>query len=97
MGSVRRSNYLYLGSSLRCNRNHEKSEKNKKEKVRGDSGMYGFIPLVDMETGEECEFEVLEILHHEDHVYYVLLNTEIPTDEVVILEVVVDEDDEDEE
>ena len=59
--------------------------------------MYGFIPLVDVETGEECEFEVLEILHHEDHVYYVLLNTEIPTDDVVILEVVVDEDDEDEE
>ncbi len=59
--------------------------------------MYGFIPLVDEETGEEYEFEVLEILNYEDHIYYVLLNTEIPTDEVVIVETVIAEDDEDEE
>ena len=60
-------------------------------------GKYGFIPLVDEETGEEYEFEVLDMLNYEDHVYYVLMNADIPTDEVVILEAVIDEDDEDEE
>lgn len=60
-------------------------------------GKYGFIPLVDEETGEEYEFEVLDMLNYEGHVYYVLMNADIPTDEVVILEAVIDEDDEDEE
>ena len=63
--------------------------------MKGDTRMYGYVPLMDAETGEEFKFEILEMLFYEEHVYCVLLNTEIPTDEVVILEVIVDENDED--
>jgi len=55
---------------------------------------YGTVPLVN-EAGQEIEFEVLEILHHEDKVYYVLYSEEEDPENVVILEVVCDDDDED--
>lgn len=57
--------------------------------------MYGSIPLTD-ETGKEYEFEILEMLYLEDHVYYVLFCEEVSADEVTILEAV-DIDDETEE